>query len=57
VIRGPSLPGSGRALSDVAHDAGLSRASARRFLLTLELGHVRSDDRRIEGDLAAGRVP
>jgi IclR family pca regulon transcriptional regulator len=31
----------------VARDTGLTRASARRFLLTLEeLGYVRSDDRR-----------
>ncbi len=47
VIRALSLPGPGQTLSDVARDAGLSRASARRFLLTLEeLGYVRSDDRR-----------
>jgi IclR family pca regulon transcriptional regulator len=47
VIRALSLPGPGRTLSDVARDAGLTRASARRFLLTLEeLGYVRSDDRR-----------
>jgi IclR family pca regulon transcriptional regulator len=47
VIRALSQPGPGRTLSDVARDADLTRASARRFLLTLEeLGYVRSDDRR-----------
>jgi len=47
VIRALSLPGPGRTLSDVARDSGLTRASARRFLLTLEeLGYVRSGDRR-----------
>jgi IclR family pca regulon transcriptional regulator len=47
VIRALSLPGQGQTLSDVARDTGLTRASARRFLLTLEeLGYVRSDDRR-----------
>jgi len=47
VIRALSLPGPGRTLSDVARDTGLTRASARRFLLTLEqLGYVRADDRR-----------
>ena len=47
VIRALSLPGQGRTLSDVARDTGLTRASARRFLLTLEqLGYVRADDRR-----------
>ncbi len=47
VIRALSLPGSGRTLSEVARDTGLTRASSRRFLLTLEeLGYVRSDDRR-----------
>src|SRR5581483_5466448 len=47
VIRALSTPGSGRTLSDVARDTGLTRASARRFLLTLErLGYVRADDRR-----------
>lgn len=47
VIRALSLPGPGQTLSDVARDTGLTRASARRFLLTLEhLGYVRSDDRR-----------
>jgi IclR family pca regulon transcriptional regulator len=47
VIRALSVPGHGRTLSDVARDTGLTRASARRFLLTLEqLGYVRSEDRR-----------
>ncbi len=47
VIRALSLPGPGRTLSDVARDTGLTRASARRFLLTLEeLGYVRADHRR-----------
>lgn len=47
VIRALSAPGTGRSLSEVARDAGLARASARRFLLTLEqLGYVRCDDRR-----------
>ena len=47
VIRALSAPGPGRTVSDVAHDTGLSRASARRFLLTLErIGYVRSADRR-----------
>lgn len=47
VIRALSLPGAGRTLSEVAHDTGLTRASARRFLLTLEqLDYVRSTDRR-----------
>ena len=33
-------------LSEVAREAGLTRAAARRFLLTLvELGYVRSDGR------------
>ncbi|MBV8430198.1 MAG: helix-turn-helix domain-containing protein [Solirubrobacterales bacterium] len=47
VIRALSLPGQGLTLSDVARETGLTRASARRFLLTLEeLGYVRADDRR-----------
>jgi IclR family pca regulon transcriptional regulator len=47
VIRALGAAGPGRTLSDVAHDTGLTRASARRFLLTLEqLGYVRSHDRR-----------
>lgn len=47
VIRALSAPGAGRTLSDVARDTGLTRASARRFLLTLEeLSYVRAEDRR-----------
>lgn len=47
VIRSLSMPGPGLTLSDVAQSTGLTRASARRFLLTLEdLGYVRSEDRR-----------
>jgi IclR family pca regulon transcriptional regulator len=46
VIRALSVPGQGRTLSAVARETGLTRASARRFLLTLEqLGYVRSADR------------
>lgn len=47
VIRALSAPGAGRTLSEVARATGLTRASARRFLLTLErIGYVRSEDRR-----------
>jgi IclR family transcriptional regulator, pca regulon regulatory protein len=47
VIKSLSGPGPGRTAADVARQTGLTRASARRFLLTLEhLGYVRSDDRR-----------
>jgi IclR family transcriptional regulator, pca regulon regulatory protein len=47
VIRVLSAPGPGLSLADVAREAGLTRAAARRFLLTLEeLGYVRSHDRR-----------
>lgn len=47
MIRALSAPGAGRTVADVARDSGLTRASARRFLLTLEdLGYVRSDERR-----------
>jgi IclR family transcriptional regulator, pca regulon regulatory protein len=47
VIRALSGPGPGRTMSDVARTTGLSRASARRFLLTLQqLGYVRCDDNR-----------
>jgi IclR family transcriptional regulator, pca regulon regulatory protein len=36
-----------RSLSEVAHATGLTRAAARRFLMTLaDLGYVRSDGRR-----------
>ena len=47
VIRALSEPGPGLTLADVARNTGLTRAAARRFLLTLEdLGYVRSEDRR-----------
>ncbi len=47
VIRALNVPGRGQTLSEVAGSTGLSRASARRFLLTLEeLGYVRAEDRR-----------
>jgi IclR family transcriptional regulator, pca regulon regulatory protein len=47
VIRALSQPGSGLTLADVARETGLTRAAARRFLLTLaDLGYVRSVDRR-----------
>jgi IclR family transcriptional regulator, pca regulon regulatory protein len=47
VIRALSQPGPGLTLSDVARETSLTRAAARRFLLTLEdLGYVRADDRR-----------
>jgi IclR family transcriptional regulator, pca regulon regulatory protein len=47
VIRALSGPGPGHTVADVARSTGLTRASARRFLLTLEqLGYVRSEDRR-----------
>ena len=47
VIRALSVPAPGLTLADVAREAGLTRASARRFLLTLEeVGYVRSVDRR-----------
>jgi IclR family pca regulon transcriptional regulator len=46
VIRALSAPGPGRTLADVARATSLTRAAARRFLLTLErLGYVRSDGR------------
>lgn len=46
VIRALSLPRS-RSLSDVARDTGLSRATVRRFLLTLHhLGYVRESQGR-----------
>ena len=46
VVRALARPGPGATLTEVARDAGLSRAAARRFLLTLqELGYVRGDGR------------
>jgi IclR family transcriptional regulator, pca regulon regulatory protein len=47
VIRALGVPGPGLTLAEVARDTGLTRAAARRFLLTLEdLGYARSTDRR-----------
>jgi IclR family pca regulon transcriptional regulator len=47
VVRALSGPGPGLTLADVARETGLTRAAARRFLLTLEdLGYVRAADRR-----------
>jgi IclR family pca regulon transcriptional regulator len=47
VVRALSEPGPGLTLADVARETGLTRAAARRFLLTLEdLGYVRAADRR-----------
>jgi IclR family pca regulon transcriptional regulator len=47
VIRALNGRGPGLTLSDVARKTELTRAAARRFLLTLEdLGYVRSDDRK-----------
>jgi IclR family transcriptional regulator, pca regulon regulatory protein len=47
VIRALSVPGPGLTLSEVALQTGLTRAAARRFLLTLdELGYVRMAERR-----------
>jgi IclR family pca regulon transcriptional regulator len=47
VIRALDDPGPGLTLSDVARATGLTRAAARRFLLTLaDLGYVQADDRR-----------
>jgi IclR family transcriptional regulator, pca regulon regulatory protein len=47
VIRALSEPGPGLTLSDVARRTGMTRAAARRFLLTLgDLGYVRAADRR-----------
>jgi IclR family pca regulon transcriptional regulator len=47
VIRVLTVPVPGLTLADVAREAGLTRAAARRFLLTLEeLGYARSADRR-----------
>jgi IclR family pca regulon transcriptional regulator len=47
VIRAFSAEHPEQSLSEVAKETGLSRATARRFLLTLaELGYVRTDGRR-----------
>jgi IclR family transcriptional regulator, pca regulon regulatory protein len=47
VVRALSAPGSGLTLAEVARETGLTRAAARRFLLTLaDLGYVRATDRR-----------
>jgi IclR family pca regulon transcriptional regulator len=47
VVRALSAPGPGLTLADVARQTGLTRAAARRFLLTLaDLGYVRAVDRR-----------
>lgn len=47
VIRAFDANNTALTLSDVAKSTGLTRAAARRFLLTLaELGYVRSDGRR-----------
>jgi IclR family transcriptional regulator, pca regulon regulatory protein len=47
VIRALSMPGPGLTMSEVARKTGLTRAAARRFLLTLvDLGYVRIRDRR-----------
>ena len=46
MIRALSAPGPGLTLTEVARSSGLTRASARRFLLTLErLGYVRAGGR------------
>ena len=47
VIRALDAPGPGLTLAEVARGTGLTRAAARRFLLTLEdLGYARCTDRR-----------
>jgi IclR family transcriptional regulator, pca regulon regulatory protein len=47
VVRALSAPGPGLTLAEVARETRLTRAAARRFLLTLvDLGYVRSEDRR-----------
>jgi IclR family transcriptional regulator, pca regulon regulatory protein len=46
VIRALGDPGDGQTLADVARTTGLTRAAARRFLLTLvDLGYARVDGR------------
>ena len=47
MIRALHVPGPGLTLAEVARDTGMTRAAARRFLLTLsDLGYVRCADRR-----------
>ncbi len=47
VIRVLNVPAPGLTLTDVAREAELTRAAARRFLLTLvDLGYVRCEDRK-----------
>lgn len=47
MIKSLSAPGPGLTLADVARDTGLTRAAARRFLMTLQdLGYARCEDRR-----------
>jgi IclR family pca regulon transcriptional regulator len=47
VIRAFDAAHPQRTLSEVARETGLTRAAARRFLLTLaDLGYVRADARR-----------
>lgn len=47
MVRALSAPGPGLTLAEVARETRLTRAAARRFLLTLvDLGYVRSADRR-----------
>jgi IclR family pca regulon transcriptional regulator len=47
VMKALSVPAPGLTLAQVARDTGLTRAAARRFLLTLaELGYVRADGGR-----------
>ncbi len=47
MVRALGIPGPGLTLAEVARETGLTRAAARRFLLTLEdLGYARCTDRR-----------